>query len=59
MHLGRRVMAKVHESKQQRDADASDAVARWHDVLAQDIALERSDWCDEFYAMVASGGEAQ
>lgn len=56
VQIGRRILAKAYESGEQRDEAVAAAVAGWEAVLAEDIALERSDWWDEFYATIQRRG---
>jgi hypothetical protein len=52
VQLARRVLARAYASTVERDRAADEAVAGWEAVLQEDIALERSDWWDAFYARV-------
>ena len=52
VHLGRRVLARAYDSADERDEAGGRIWDEYERILAQDQALDRSDWWSEFYAGV-------
>jgi hypothetical protein len=53
VHIGRRVLAQVYDTVDERDEAGTHAWHEYERILVEDQALDRSDWWDEFYAGVA------
>jgi hypothetical protein len=53
VHIGRRVLAQVYDTVDERDEAGTHAWHEYERILVEDQALDRSDWWDEFYADVA------
>ena len=52
LHLGRQVLARAYYSADERDEAGRRIWEEYERILAQDQALDRSDWWSEFYAGV-------
>lgn len=52
VHLGRQVLARAYDSADERDEAGGRIWDEYERILAQDQALDRSDWWSEFYAGV-------
>lgn len=55
VHIGRRVLAQAFATTGERDQAAARAQAGYERIVAEDRALERSDWSDEFYSAFTGG----
>ena len=52
VHLGRQVLARAYDSADERDEAGGRIWDEYERILAQDQALDRSDWWSDFYAGV-------
>jgi len=50
VHIGRRVLAQAFATTAERDEAAARAQAGYERIVDEDLALERSEWWDEFYS---------
>ncbi|MDQ3163742.1 MAG: hypothetical protein M3Q92_13085 [Actinomycetota bacterium] len=58
VHIGRRLLADAYESTDARDEAATRAWERYQRIVEEDLALERSEWWDEFYAGISAARRA-
>ena len=52
VHIGRRVLARAYESVDERDEAGARTWDQYERILAEDQALDRSEWWSDFYAVV-------
>jgi hypothetical protein len=52
VHIGRRVLARAYDSVDERDEAGARTWDQYERILAEDQALDRSEWWSDFYAVV-------